>query len=118
MNCRVRKFYEVGRTSYFISDSGEVYSSRTVSAGCSSSLCYYDMDAARFFQDFHPIASFNGKGYRRVRIQGKNFKVYRLVAMSFVRNDDNLPHVLHKDGNRSNNHYKNLVWSASQSNRL
>ena len=62
------------------------------------------------------IASFNGKGYRRVRLAGKNFKVHRLVAEAFVPNPDNLPHVIHIDGNRTNNHFSNLRWSATQSN--
>ena len=29
---------------------------------------------------------------------------------------DNLPYVLHIDGDRTNNHYTNLEWSARQSN--
>ena len=65
---------------------------------------------------WHQIATYNGKGYRRVRLQGKTFKVHRLVAEAFVPNPDNLPYVLHKDGDRENNHYTNLEWSARQSN--
>ena len=57
------------------------------------------------------------EGYRRVRLAGKNFKVHRLVAEAFVPNPDNLPHVIHIDGNRTNNHFSNLKWSATQSNR-
>lgn len=69
-------------------------------------------------ETWHEIAQYNGKGYRRVRLQGKTFKVHRVVAQAFVDNPDNLPYVLHKDGNRDNNHYTNLVWSNSQSNHL
>lgn len=79
--------------------------------------CCHDMDDAEFFSIFRPMASFNGKGYRRVRIQGHTFKIHRLVATAFVPNPDNLPYVLHKDGDRTNNNYYNLVWSRTQSNQ-
>ena len=114
MTCRLAKFHEVGNTSYFISDNGVVYSSRSLHAG---RLTYKNMDDAEFFRMFRPIASFNGKGYRRVRIRGENFKIHRLVATYFVPNRDYLPYVLHKDGDFTNNHYYNLVWSRTQSNQ-
>lgn len=101
MNCKLAKFYEYGSTSYYVTGDGRVLSTRKPDL---------PMDS------WHEIASFNGKGYRRVRIQRKNFKVHRLVAEAFVPNPDNLPHVLHIDGDRCNNHYTNLEWSASQSN--
>jgi len=102
-------FFRHGRTSYFIAKDGRVLSAPTATVldGSPSSpgaLC-------------KEIASFNGKGYRRVRLAGKNFKVHRLVAEAFVPNPDNLPHVIHIDGNRTNNHFSNLKWSATQSNR-
>ena len=101
-------FFQHGRTSYFIAKDGRVLSAPTAAVldGSPSSpgaLC-------------KEIASFNGKGYRRVRLAGKNFKVHRLVAEAFVPNPDNLPHVIHIDGNRTNNHFSNLRWSATQSN--
>lgn len=101
------QFWQKGNTAYFITDDGRVLSARVGSVPCGS--------AAGTFRE---IASFNGKGYRRVRIQGKNFKVHRFVAEAFVPNPDGLPHVLHIDGDRHNNHYSNLQWSASQSNHL
>lgn len=96
-----KEFWQKGRTSYFVSKTGEVVSTTEP-----------DSDPATW----HQIATYNGKGYRRVRMQGKTFKVHRLVAEAFVPNPDNLPYVLHKDGNRENNNYTNLEWSARQSN--
>ena len=101
------QFWQKGNTAYFITPDGRVLSAPQddAPAGLPSGRC-------------REIASFNGKGYRRVRIQGKNFKVHRLVAEAFVPNPSHFPHVLHLDGNRTNNHFSNLVWSASQSNHL
>jgi hypothetical protein len=93
-----RAFFKFGGTTYFITRDGKVLSSRG--------------DGYRE----HEIAQYNGKGYRRVRLRGKTFKVHRLVAEAFVPNPDNLPYVLHIDGNRENNICRNLEWSAKQSN--
>ena len=93
----------MGHTFYYIFDDGTVRSTRNVLS---------PIDTWKF------IATFNGKGYRRIRIQGKTFKVHRLVAEAFVPNPDNFPHVLHIDGDRTNNHHTNLAWSNSQSNHL
>ena len=94
-------FFQKGLTMYFISKDGKVWSTR---------------DATSDPKTWHEIATFNGKGYRRVRLQGKTFKVHRLVAEHFIDNPDHLPYVLHKDGNRENNHVSNLEWSLKQSN--
>ncbi len=101
MNVPCYCFYQHGHTFYYIFQDGTVRSTRNVLSDPKT---------------WHEIAQFNGKGYRRVRIQGKNFKVHRLVANAFVPNPDNLPHVLHTDGDKTNNHFSNLQWSASQSN--
>ena len=96
-----KQFWQKGKTFYFISKYGIVLS--TTDTGSSHAT-------------WHLIATYNGKGYRRVRLQGKTFKVHRLVAEAFIPNPFRLPNVLHKDGNRENNHYTNLEWSDRQSN--
>ena len=101
MRATFQKFWQKGRTTYLVSRSGEVVST-------------VEPDAPE--PKLRRIATYNGKGYRRVRLQGRTFKVHRLVAEAFVPNPDNLPNVLHKDGDRDNNHYTNLEWSSRQSN--
>lgn len=101
MRATIQKFYQKGKTIYYVTDDGQVLSTTNPESDPKT---------------WHSIATFNGKGYRRVRLQGKTFKVHRLVAEAFIPNPDNLPNVLHKDGNRDNNHYTNLEWSARQSN--
>lgn len=38
------------------------------------------------------------------------FLMHRLVAIAFIPNPNNLPHVHHKDGNKLNNSADNLEW--------
>lgn len=54
--------------------------------------------------------------YLRVTLQGKPAKVHRLVAMHFIENPNNLPHVNHKDADKSNNSAENLEWVTHQQN--
>lgn len=101
MRATIQKFYQKGKTIYYVTDDGQVLSTTNPESDPKT---------------WRRIATFNGKGYRRVRLQGKTFKVHRLVAEAFIPNPYNLPYVLHKDGDRDNNHYTNLEWSARQSN--
>lgn len=65
----------------------------------------------------------NGNGYLRVKLRKKGDKgkwcyIHRLVAETFIENQENKPQVNHKDGNRHNNNIQNLEWVTSQENIL
>ena len=96
-----KHFWQKGRTFYYVSKYGNVFSTAKPESHPAT---------------WHLMATYNGKGYRRVRLQGRTFKVHRLVAEAFVPNPDQLPYVLHKDGDRENNRWDNLEWSDRQSN--
>lgn len=61
-------------------------------------------------------------GYKRVRLysNGKpsDIRVHRLVAEHFLENENSLPMVNHKDGNKFNAHIDNLEWVDAKENAV
>lgn len=53
-------------------------------------------------------------GYMQVSLRKNKrtfrFLIHRLVAIHFINNPQNLPHVNHRDENKSNNSVDNLEW--------
>lgn len=66
----------------------------------------------------------NHKGYEKVRLQWtengqlmkKTMAVHRLVAIAFIPNPENKPHINHKDCNPLNNYVTNLEWCTPKEN--
>lgn len=60
------------------------------------------------------------KGYQRVALnkngKQKRMYVHRLVAKTFIPNEENRTQINHKDGNKLNNHISNLEWCTNQEN--
>lgn len=57
-----------------------------------------------------------GNGYLGVKLDGKNCRVHRLVAMTYIPNPEGLPQVNHKDENKHNNCLQNLEWCDARYN--
>jgi Mor family transcriptional regulator len=61
-------------------------------------------------------------GYAHVQLHKsgkvKSMRVHRLVAMAFLDNPNNKPHVNHLDGDKLNNHLSNLEWCTPSENQL
>ena len=55
-------------------------------------------------------------GYMRVRHNGKNYYVHRLVAETWLHNAEKKPQVDHIDNNKSNNTLANLRWVTRSEN--
>ena len=57
------------------------------------------------------------KGYRIVKLNNKNQRIHRLVALAFIPNPDNKLYVDHIDNNPQNNNMNNLRWCTQQENQ-
>lgn len=55
-------------------------------------------------------------GYLHVKINGKAYKVHRLVAQTFIPNPENLPEVDHINRDPTLNSKDNLRWTSSSGN--
>lgn len=66
------------------------------------------------------VNNYSGRAkYKHVTLSGSiSFSIHRLVALTWVENDDflNKPIVNHKDGNKLNCHYDNLEWCSFSDN--
>lgn len=56
------------------------------------------------------------RGYLKIQLNRKTYRVHRLVAQSFIDNPLNLPEVNHKDGDKTNNTVSNLEWVSKKEN--
>lgn len=60
------------------------------------------------------------KGYKVIDLSKNGirtkFLVHRLVALHFIPNPNSYPIVMHKDNNKLNTHYSNLMWGTYSEN--
>jgi len=66
------------------------------------------------------LTPFSVHGYMKVNLSNgtkrKSMFVHRLVALTYISNDDSKPHINHIDGNKTNNHVSNLEWCTPSEN--
>lgn len=104
----------VGFDRYLVSNFGRVISTaRKVKElkPQKDAVGYYHV---RLYPEDYSLGSY-GKGRGK---RPKLYKVHRLVAETFISNDDpkNKVEINHKDGNKANNHVDNLEWISREDN--
>ena len=60
----------------------------------------------------------DSKGYLRVDIRQKNYKVHRLVGLTFLDNPNKYDQINHINGIKSDNRVENLEWCNNSQNQL
>lgn len=55
-------------------------------------------------------------GYLQVHLDKKTYRVNRIIAITFLKNPNNLPCVGHRDNDRTNNRVDNLYWCTHKEN--
>lgn len=60
--------------------------------------------------------SFTSTGYLKVRLNNKDYKVHRLVAYAFLKEEPNRNIINHKDFNPLNNKVENIEWCTQREN--
>jgi hypothetical protein len=60
----------------------------------------------------------NFKGYMRVLLRERCFRVHRLVAEAFISNPQAHPQVNHRNGDKKDNSVQNLEWCSNAENTL
>lgn len=60
----------------------------------------------------HYTSGSNSNGYKHIKLEGKNYKVHRLIAECFIENPNNYPTVDHINRNPSDNRVENLRWAT------
>lgn len=107
MEEKLYKFNESDRTIYFATKNGKIITQKKKDGSykevgkCIKKTCKWDK-----------------QGYKVFSIKNKQYHVHRVVADLFVKKPslDKCLEVNHIDGNKHNNHFKNLEWVTRSQN--
>lgn len=97
---------------YSLTEDGRVYSHKRQLCGMFGSVGICITVGGKFL-----VQQPSSRGYMFVTIskggESKKLRIHRAVAQHFIPNPkaETLDIVNHRDGNKTNNHYKNLEWT-------
>ena len=102
----MKNLKDLNLSNYCITKDGEVYS----------------LLSSKFLKKYKGSLNAGGEYYRvnLVSDTGKQVtkKIHRLVAETYIPNENNLPQVNHIDGDKLNNSVRNLEWVSPKSNSI
>ena len=90
-------------TNYYVSEDGKIFSNKSGKLKEMRS----NVDTSKYKR----LGIITNEGKKR------HYLVHRLVAICYLPNPLGLPEVNHKDGDKLNNHYKNLEWVTREENQ-
>lgn len=96
----IKKFTESKKMYYYVTKNGLIYSISKNDLIIKQLTIHIDV-----------------KGYTYTKQNKNRFYVHRAVASAFINNPYDKPEVNHIDGDKSNNHVENLVWSTRKENQ-
>lgn len=92
--------------NYLISDNGDIYSKKRQAKGKNGST--------RTIGGRSIKKTLDKETYHKVDLDGKTTRIHLLVAQLFIPNPNNYKHVIHIDGNKTNNSSLNLKWISKE----
>lgn len=77
---------------------------------------FSNMGRTRNYKSKNIIKGSNNKGYVVVDVNNKRMRVHRIIGELFIKNNDKLPEINHKNGKKDDNRVENLEWIGREGN--
>lgn len=93
---------------------------KNITINCKTFLNYYVDELGNVYNSngYKMKQQLTFDGYYRITLYGKSYRVNRIVAETFIPNENRFPIVHHINNNRKDNSVINLEWCDNSNNQL